>query len=127
MLGCRQVYPLGVACQGVAAEDVDDSPARYERGQRVPDAAEGPVEGDRPDLVPVLFGDRLDPLTGPEGRVVDEDPKRAVRGDGVEHAAHRRWIGDVGGDGEGLSAISADGRDHRVGLFRAGPGVDGDR
>ena len=95
--------------------------------QSVSDASERPVEGDRADLMPVLLGDRLDALSGTIGRVVDEDPQPAVCGDGIEHALHRRWIGDVGGDREGAPTVGADGGDHRVGLLGVGPGVDGHR
>src|SRR6476660_10373056 len=80
VLGRREVHPLGIACQCVAAEDVDDPSARDERRQRTPDTAEGAVEGDRTDLMPVLFRDRLDALPWTVRGVVDQDPQRAVRG-----------------------------------------------
>ena len=79
VLGRREVHPLGVACQCVAAEDVDDPPAGDERGQRAPDAAEGAVEGDRADLMPVVLGDRLDALPRTVRGVVDQDSQRAAR------------------------------------------------
>ena len=127
VLGRREVHPLGVAGQCVAAEDVDDPSTRDERRQRAPDAAKCAIEGDRTDLMPVVLGDRLDALPRTVRGVVDEDPQRAVVGDGLEHAPHRRWIGDVGGDGERAAASGANRRGHRVGLLGARPRVHRDR